>query len=224
MPKTKHSARKQVAGGPSRMSRRGGSDDSHERACYRKRAARPHSSTSNSSSEGSDYQDELHDLEQPEFVAVRTSAPKPGTRRPTFKPPPPPVQPHGDARHISLEPPLPLGRHVKRFNEVHVASYLKLRRDVDQFTVARDSQDNRFRTNVQADIFTTVIIPKGLSLHLCIDLEHIVLIRTNILELLSSLSRPILLPHLHFNMNLTKPPFINSMLHVSSVPITLLLG
>ena len=86
------------------------------------------------------------------FVAVRTSAPKPGTHRPTFKPPPPLVRPHGDARHISLEPPLPLGRKIKKFNEVPISSYLKLRRDVDQFTVVRDSQDNRFRTNVQADI------------------------------------------------------------------------
>ena len=112
-------------------------------------------------------------MEQPEFVTVRTSAPKSGTRKPTFMPPPPPVQPQGDARRISLEPPLPLSHKVKRFNEVPIASYLKLRRDVDQFTVARDSRDNHFRTNVQADIFTTVIIPKGLSLHLCIDLEHI---------------------------------------------------
>ena len=63
MPKTKHSARKQVTGGPSRMSRRGGSDDSHEQALPRKRAAGPHSSTRNSSSEGSDYEDELDDLE-----------------------------------------------------------------------------------------------------------------------------------------------------------------
>ena len=83
------------------------------------------------------------------------------------------MQPHGDARHISIEPPLSLGRHVKRFNKVPKASYLKLHRDVDQFTVVRDSQDSRFRTNVQADIFTTIVIPKGLSLHVCIDLEHI---------------------------------------------------
>ena len=35
------------------------------------------------------------------------------------------------------------------------------------------TQDNRFCTNVQADIFTTIVIPKGLSLHVCIELEHI---------------------------------------------------
>ena len=87
-------------------------------------------------------------MEQPEYVAVRTTAPKPGTCRPTFKPPPPPVQPQGDARRISLQPPLPLGRNTQRFNEVPIASYLKLRRDVDQFSVASDSQDDRFRTNV----------------------------------------------------------------------------
>ena len=216
MPKTKHSARKQVTGGPSRTSRRGGSDDSQERARPRERAAPPPSSSSNSSSEGSDYEDELADLEQPAFVAVRTSTPKPGTHRPTFQPPPPPVQPHGDARHIYLERPLPVGHHVKRFNEVPITSYLKLCRDVDQFTVVSDSQDNRFRTNVQADIFTTIVIPKGLSLHVCIDLEHIRTHRINIRGLLSSLSHLILLLHLHFNMTLTKLPFINSMPHVIS--------
>ena len=83
------------------------------------------------------------------------------------------MQPQGDARRISLEPPLPLGRNIKRFNEVPIASYLMLRRDIDQFSVANNSQDIRFRTNVQEDIFTTVIIPKGLSLHVCVDLEHI---------------------------------------------------
>ena len=89
--------------------------------------------------EESDYEDELEEIEEPAYVDVRTTAPKPGTRRPTFKPPPPPVQPPGAARHISLEPPLPHGRIIKRFNEVPIASYLKLRRDVDQFTVLSDS-------------------------------------------------------------------------------------
>ena len=173
MPRSKHSARKQVAGGPARPSRRGGSDDSQEEDRPRKRAARPPSSSSDSSSEGLDFEDELEEVDPSPMVGVRAAAPKPRTRRPTFQPPPPPVQPHGDARHISIEPPLSLGRHVKRFNEVPKASYLKLRRDVDQFTVVRDSQDSRFRTNVQADIFTTIVIPKGLSLHVCIDLEHI---------------------------------------------------
>ena len=115
----------------------------------------------------------MADWEQPTYVVVRTSAPKPGTHQPTFKPPPHPEQPQGDARRISLEPPLPHGRIIKRFNEVPIASYLKLCRDLDQFTVVSESQDARFRTNVQADIFTAIIIPKGLSLHVCIDLEHI---------------------------------------------------
>ena len=172
MVKTKHSARKGPPSGSSRPSHRGDSDDSQERARPWKHAPLPRRSPSEDSSEDSAYEDELAHMERGEPVPVRTTAPKPGTRRPTFKPPPP-VQPHGDARHISLEPPLPHGHHAKRFNEVPIASYLKLRRDVDQFTVARDSRDNRFRTDVQADIFTTVIIPKGLSLHLCIDLEHI---------------------------------------------------
>ena len=74
MPRTKHSARKQVTGGPSRPSRCGGSDDSQERDRPRKRAAHPHSSPSDSSSEESDYEDELEDLEQPEYVAIRTTS------------------------------------------------------------------------------------------------------------------------------------------------------
>ena len=122
MPKIKNSARKQVTGGPARSYHRGGSDDSQERAHPQKRAAHPHSSSSNSSSEGLDCGDELEGVEPAPFVGVRVSAPKSGTRRPTFQPPPPLVQPHGDALHISIEPPLPLGRHVKRFNEVPKAS------------------------------------------------------------------------------------------------------
>ena len=123
MPKTKHSARKQVTGGLDRVYRRGGSDDSQEQAHPQKRAACPPSSSSDSSLEGSDFEDELEEVEPAPFVGVRVSAPKPSTRRPTFQPPPPPVQTHGDARHISLEPPLPLGRHIKHFNEVPTASY-----------------------------------------------------------------------------------------------------
>ena len=103
MPRTKHSARKQVTSGPARSSRRGGSDDSQEQARPRKLAARQPSSSSDSSSEGLDFGDELEGVEPAPFVGVRVSAPKSGTRRPTFQPPLPPVQPHGDARHISLD-------------------------------------------------------------------------------------------------------------------------
>ena len=165
MPRTKQSARKQVPSGPARLSRRGGSDDSQEEDRPQKRAARPPSSSSDSSSEGSDFEDELEEVDPSPMVGVRVAAPKPGTLRPTFQPPPPPVQPHGDARHISLEPPLPHDCHVKRFNEVPIAFYLKLCHDVDQFTVARDSRDNRFHTNVQADFLP---LSSFLRVFLCI--------------------------------------------------------
>ena len=39
--------------------------------------------------------------------------------------------------------------------------------------MVQDSLDQRFRTNVQADIYTSVVLPKGLSLHHFIDLDHI---------------------------------------------------
>ena len=113
MPKVKHSARKEVTGGIACPSRRGGSDDSQEHARAKKRVAPPRSPTSDSSSEESDFVDELTAMEREDFGSSHTAAPKPGTRRPTFKPPPPPVQPQGDARHISLEPPLSHGRKVK---------------------------------------------------------------------------------------------------------------
>ena len=124
MPRTKRSACKQVTGGPSCPSCPGGSDDSQEKGHPWKRPAHPHSPASDSSTEESDYEDELEHMEQAEYVAVRTTSPKPGTRRPTFKPPPPPVQPQGDARRISLEPPLTLGRKIKRFNEVPILSFV----------------------------------------------------------------------------------------------------
>ena len=63
MPWSKHSARKQVTGGPARPSRHGGSDDSQEKDRPRKRAARPPSSSSDSSSEGSDFEDELEEVD-----------------------------------------------------------------------------------------------------------------------------------------------------------------
>ena len=125
------------------------------------------------------------------MVGVRVAAPKPGTRRPTFQPPPPPVQPHGDARHISIEPPLSLGRHVKRVNEFPKTSYLKLCRDVDQFTVVRDSQDSRFRTNVQPTSSPRLSSLKACHFMFALILSTFALIRRNIREPLSSLSRQI---------------------------------
>ena len=99
--------------------------------------------------------------------------PKPGTRRPSYIPPPPPEQPEGEARRISLEPPPTLGREVKDFTKVPKYSYFTFLRDVNQFSVERDSMDSRFHTHVQADIFSTFIVPNGLSVHHYIELEHI---------------------------------------------------
>ena len=165
MVKTKHSARKGPPSGSSRPSHRGDSDDSQKRARPRKRVPLPRHSPSEDSSEDSDYEDELAHMERGEHVPIRTTPPKPGTRRPTFKPPPPPVQPHGDAHHISLVPPLPHGRHAKQFNEVPIASYLKLHHDVDKFTVARDCRDNVF-----ALMFKLTFLPLSsfLRVFLCI--------------------------------------------------------
>ena len=39
--------------------------------------------------------------------------------------------------------------------------------------MVQDSLDQRFRTNVQEDIYIFVVLPKGLSLHHFIDLAHI---------------------------------------------------
>ena len=88
-------------------------------------------------------------------------------------PAPPPDQPHADGRHIPLEAPQLHGRILKDFTKVLKPTYLKFRHDVDQFKVVQDSLDQCFRTNVQADIYTFVVLPKGLSLHHYIDLAHI---------------------------------------------------
>ena len=126
-----------------------------------------------SSSEAFEAHESEEEYEQAEFLGVRTNAPKPGTRRPTYMPPPPPEQADPAGRRISLEPPQLLGRVPTDFTKVAKAAYLTFRHDVNQFTMAQDSMDPRFHTNAQADIFTTVIISKGLSLHHYIDLEHI---------------------------------------------------
>ena len=151
--------------------RRGGSDDSQERQRPRKRADKRPVYEGSPSPEASDYEEEMEYEERAEYVAVPTR--HPSSRRPTYMPPPPPVQPNAEGRRISLEPPQLLGRALKDFTKVPKAAYFKFRRDIDQFAVEQDSMDPRFRTNVQADIFTTVVLPKGLSQHLYIDLEHI---------------------------------------------------
>ena len=154
-------------------SRRGGSDDSQERLRPRKQAGKQPVYEDTSSPEGSYYEEEMEYEERAEDVVVRANVPKPGTQKPSYMPPPPPNQPPGDARCISFEPPPSLGHEIKDFTLVSKAAYLKFRRDVDQFSAEHDSMDSRFRTNVQADIFTIVIVPKGLSVHHYVNLEHI---------------------------------------------------
>ena len=88
-------------------------------------------------------------------------------------PAPPPDQPHADGSHIPLEAPQLHVRVLKDFTKVPKPAYLKFRRDVDQFEVVQDSLDQHFCTNVQADICTSIVLPKGLSLHHFIDLAHI---------------------------------------------------
>ena len=88
-------------------------------------------------------------------------------------PAPPPDQPHADGCHIPLEDPQLHGRILKDFTKVPKPAYLKFQHDVDQFEVVQDSPDQRFSTNVQADIYTSVVLPKGLSLHHFINLAHI---------------------------------------------------
>ena len=84
-------------------------------------------------------------------------------------PAPPPDQLHADGRHIPLEAPQLHGRILKDFTKVPKPAYLKFWRDVDQFELVQDSLDQNFRTNVHADIYTSVVLPKGLSLHHFID-------------------------------------------------------
>ena len=120
---------------------------------------------------GSDYEEEMEEEER--GVQVTFLSRPPSSRRATHMPAPPPDQPHADGRHIPLEAPQLHGRILKDFTKVPKPAYLKFRCDVDQFEVVQDSLDQRFRTNVQADIYTSVVLPKGLSLHHFIDLDYI---------------------------------------------------
>ena len=224
MPKIKHTARKNSAGSSARAPPGEGSDDSDGPRRPFKRVARRPPPELHSLSDGSDFEDELAAEERVEHVAARKTMPKPGTRRPSYMSPPPPEQPEGEARRISLEPPPTLGREVKDFTKVPKSSYFTFRRDVNQFSVERDSMDSRFHTHVQADIFSTVIVPKGLSVHHYIDLEHIPLTWRNTWVPLSSLSHRGSLPPLLFGAILTVALFINFMPRVSLAQTTLFAG
>ena len=85
---------------------------------------------------------------------------------------------HGDAPnmprvHISCEPAVYTGRVMKDYLKVPLSAYRVLRRD-NQFEAPEDCVDPRFRTNVQADIFTSVALTKGLTnSQACIPLEYI---------------------------------------------------
>lgn len=135
MPKIKHSARKASVGSSARAAHGAGSDNSQERGRPFKRAAKRPTRRTISSSEGSDYEEEIEYEEQEEFVEVRKNLPNPSTRRPSYNPSPLPDQPQGDARRISLEPPPSLGREIKDSTKVAKSAYLKFRRDTEQFSV-----------------------------------------------------------------------------------------
>ena len=74
---------------------------------------------------------------------------------------------HGDAPnvprvHISCEPAVYTGRVVTDYLKMPLSAYRVLRRD-NQFEAPEDCVDPRFRTNVQANIFTYVALTKGLT-------------------------------------------------------------
>ena len=145
-------------------SRRDASDDSQENQRPCKRGGKRPVIEESSSSEGPNYEEEMEFEERGVHMVVSTR-PR-GSRRATYMPAPPQTQPNVDGRHIPLEAPQLHGRVLKDFTKVPKPAYLKFRRNVDQFKVVQDSLDQRFRTNVQADIYTSLVLPKGLSLPL----------------------------------------------------------
>ncbi|KAI4997209.1 hypothetical protein ZWY2020_052551 [Hordeum vulgare] len=135
MPKIKHTARKNSAGSSVHAPPGTGSDDSDGPRRPFKRVARCPPPQLHSSSDGSDFEDDLAAEDRAQQVATRKTMPKPRTRRPSYLPPPPPEQPEGEAHRISLEPPPTLGREVTDFTTVPKSSYFTFRRDVDKFSV-----------------------------------------------------------------------------------------
>ncbi|KAM3212686.1 hypothetical protein ACQJBY_065625 [Aegilops geniculata] len=101
MVKTKHTAHKNRGGAFARASHRGGSDDSQEHQRPRKHAGKRPVIEESSSSEGSDYEEEMEYEERGVHVVV-LSRPR-GSRRATYMPAPPPDQPNVDGHHIPLE-------------------------------------------------------------------------------------------------------------------------
>ena len=144
MGKTKHTARKNVAGSSSRTPMNTGSESDEPHRPF-KRIARRSPSPSPSDDADPDFEEELAAEELPQPVARRS---KLGSRRASYMPQPPPAQPEGEARRISSEPPATLGRNITNFTTLGAASYLTFRRDVNQYEVDSDSTDSRFRTNV----------------------------------------------------------------------------
>ena len=126
MPRVKHAARKDVAGSSARAPTGTGSDSEGQRHPFKRTVPRPPSPQlpSSSDGDGSDFEDELAAEDLAEQPADRRSMPKPGTRRASYMPPPPPAQPAGEARRISLEPPATLGREVTNFTTLAKSSYL----------------------------------------------------------------------------------------------------
>ena len=75
--------------------------------------------------------------------------------------------------HISSETVVATGRMMADYSKISLDAYRKLRR-VNQFEAPQDCLDGRFRTNVQADIFTSVAVRQELAnSHACIPLDFI---------------------------------------------------
>ena len=124
MGKTKHTARKTVVGSSSRIPMNAGSDSDEPIRPFKRTARRspPRRSPSPSPSDDADpdFEEELAAEELPQPVARRS---KLGSRRASYMPQPPPAQPEGEARRISLEPPAMLGRSITNFTTLGAASY-----------------------------------------------------------------------------------------------------
>jgi len=196
MVRTKRSAHKQAGGSFSR----GGSADSDEHARPLRKGRRgkqPQYAEPSSESDPTPSEDDLNfedEVEEedtdyvaedpPEFVARPAAAPKAKLKvrraargsssasgahddeTPDDAPP--------EARvHISCDPVVSFGRLMTDYSKMPLDDYRRLRR-VSQFGALQDCEDSRFLTNVQADIFTSVALRKGLAnSHACIPLAFI---------------------------------------------------
>src|SRR4051812_10674217 len=81
--------------------------------------------------------------------------------------------PPGHPIHISAEPVIGPDRVMTDYSKVTLDAYHKLRR-TNQFAAPPNCPDRRFRTNVQADVFSSVAARQDLAnSHACIPLDFI---------------------------------------------------